>query len=162
MYLLDANVFITAARQHFSFDLAPGYWTWLVEQHAAGRLASVAAVRDELLVGDDALSAWAANLPDSFWLHETTQTVAAMRSLVVWASSANRFTPAGIAEFLDSADLRLIAEGYAGRHTVVTHEVSSPGARRRVLIPDACAELKVACLNPWQLHQVLGLRLGQV
>lgn len=162
MYLLDANVFITAARQHFSFDLAPGYWTWLVEQHAAGRLASVAAVRDELLGGQDALSIWTESLPSSFWLHESTQTVAAMRSLAAWASATHRFTPAAITEFLDSADLRLIAEGHAGRHTVVTHEVSSPGSRRRVLIPDACAELKVPCTNPWQLHRALGLRLDRI
>lgn len=162
MHLLDANVFITAARQHFSFDIAPGYWTWLAEQHAAGRIASVPAVRDELLVGGDALSVWAAGLPATFWLPESAQTVNAMRSLAIWASSASRFTPAGVTEFLDSADLRLIAEGHAGGHTIVTHEVSSPGSRRRVLIPDACAELKVSCVNPWHLHRVLGLRLGRI
>ena len=38
MYVLDTNVFIDAANAYYAFDLAPGYWDFLVRlfvsQHA--------------------------------------------------------------------------------------------------------------------------------
>ena len=30
MYVLDTNVFIDAANAYYAFDLAPGYWDFLV------------------------------------------------------------------------------------------------------------------------------------
>ena len=31
MYVLDTNVFIDAANAYYAFDLAPGYWDFLVQ-----------------------------------------------------------------------------------------------------------------------------------
>lgn len=40
-YLLDANVFIQAKNLHYGFDFCPGFWDWLDQAHAAGRVFSV-------------------------------------------------------------------------------------------------------------------------
>ena len=53
MFLLDANTFITPKNSYYGFDLAPGFWTWLERAHAAGWVASVEAVRQELCRGGD-------------------------------------------------------------------------------------------------------------
>lgn len=56
MYLLDANVFIQAKNLHYGLDFCPGFWEWLDQAAASGRVASTREVFDELLAGDDELS----------------------------------------------------------------------------------------------------------
>ena len=58
-YLLDTNVFIQARNLHYGFDFCPAFWDWLIEQNAAGVVASIDKVADELAAGDDDLSDWA-------------------------------------------------------------------------------------------------------
>lgn len=57
-----------------------------------------------------------------------------------------------------TADYFLVAEALHGGHTVITREKSSPAAKKRVLIPDACAGVGVACQDPFQAYVNLGLR----
>lgn len=160
MLLLDSNAFIEAKNLYYSFTIAPGFWDWLEWAHDAGDLASVPAVREELLRQDDELSAWAARLPTSFWREETADTVASLQLLATWAmNDAPLFTQQARTDFLASADYRLIAEAHAGSHTVVTREQSAPMARRRVLIPDACAAHSVECASPFDVYAAVGLRL---
>ena len=40
-YVLDANVFIEAARRYYAFDLAPKFWESLVLHAADGRIQSI-------------------------------------------------------------------------------------------------------------------------
>lgn len=62
MYLLDANVFITAKNLHYGFDFAPGFWDWLDQEHSNERVRSTEQVRHELLAGSDKLGDWAKHL----------------------------------------------------------------------------------------------------
>ncbi len=57
-YLIDTNVFIEAQRLHYGLDFCPAFWIWLEQKYRAGIVASIAAVRDELLAKDDKLAAW--------------------------------------------------------------------------------------------------------
>ena len=50
-YLLDADVFIRAKNDHYSFDTVPGFWDWLHNANARGDVFSIQRVRDELLAG---------------------------------------------------------------------------------------------------------------
>jgi len=160
MRLLDANVLIEAARTYYPLDVAPGYWEWVEASHARGTVASVAAVREEIVHGDDPLAEWARTRPASFWIPESDETVAAIRVLAAWVERPDsQFTRAARDEFLSSADLRLIAEGMAHRHVVVTRELPQPGARKRVLIPDACLPHGVRWESPFDVYRALGLRL---
>ncbi|SDF11543.1 protein of unknown function [Cellulosimicrobium cellulans] len=160
MHLLDANVLIEAARTYYPLDIARGYWEWVEASHARGMVASVAAVREEIIHGDDALAEWARTVPTSFWIPESDETVAAIGVLATWVERPDSpFTRAARNEFLDSADLLLIAEGMAHRHVVVTRELSHPESKKRVLIPDACLPHGVRWENPFDVYRALGLRL---
>ena len=35
VYLLDTDTLIRAKNEHYGFDLCPGYWNWLDNEHAA-------------------------------------------------------------------------------------------------------------------------------
>lgn len=162
MHLLDANVLIEAKNDYYSFDVAPGFWAWLLEMHAAGAVASVPAVRKELVRQDDELAEWARAAPGSFWLTEGDATASALKQVAAWAMSPHlEYRPAARTEFLAAADYRLIAAGLAGNHTVVTREQPAPGSKRRILIPDACDAQKVPYFTPFALYRRLGLRLIQ-
>ncbi|MGI6362191.1 MAG: DUF4411 family protein [Bacillota bacterium] len=58
-YLLDANVFITAFKSYYAFDIAPGFWNSLIRLAQAGRVKSIDRVYNELGRVEDELFAWA-------------------------------------------------------------------------------------------------------
>lgn len=163
MFLLDANVFMEASRTYYSEALAPAYWTWVAAQHAAGNLASIAAVRNEIDDGRGAghLKKWAKSLPPTFWVQPTQPSVTAMAVLSAWTMDPTRtYTAAARRAFLQEADYLLISEALGGGHVVVTREKSSPEAKKRVLIPDACAGVGVECREPFKVYEHLGLCLS--
>lgn len=160
MYLLDANAFMEASRRYYADDIAPGFWTWLADPQLSTRVASVAAVRDEIIVGKGHLVEWARNRPASFWIAENRASLRAMRVLAAWAAEPSRgFHQAAVDEFLDSADISLIAHALTAQATVVTHEQPAPEAKRRIKIPDVCRAFEVACTDPFSTYRSLGMRL---
>lgn len=161
MFLLDANVFIEAKNRYYGFDLAPGFWDWLDAAAEVGAIGSVRAVRDELIRGSDQLADWARSHPEAF--HEPDGVVTAkLAEVALWANSQD-FTAAAVSEFLSVADYQLVAHAAAHGHTVVTHEQPQAGAKRRVLIPNACVGVGVDFCNTFTMlrsHSVqLDLRL---
>lgn len=160
MYLLDANVFISANNNHYGMRLAPGFWSWLHDEHARLGLCSIGAVRDELLAQEDELSAWVSQVPRSFWIEERAADMPSLQSVAVWAvNKAANYTQAARNDFLSAADYRLVALAHSWQATVVTHEVSAPEAKRIVKIPDACRPFNVKCRSPFVLFEELGLVL---
>lgn len=160
MFLLDANVLIEASRTYYSVRIAPTYWAWLADQHLAGNIASVASVRKEIDDGKVGhLTTWAATLPPTFWIQPSQPSIQAMTVITAWTMHPARlYTSAARQAFLREADYFLIAEARAANHTVVTREQSSPAAKKRVLIPDACAGVNVACASPFSVYESLGLQ----
>ncbi|MHB9004007.1 MAG: DUF4411 family protein [Coriobacteriia bacterium] len=160
MFLLDANVFITAKNTYYGTDFAPGFWNWIAEEHDVIGLGSVVAVREELLAQEDALSDWTRSLPDGFWLEEAGADVVALRDIATWAMSGDpRFRHEARIEFLASADFRLLGQALAGKHAVVTHEVAQPEGKKKIKIPDVCAAFGVEQREPFELFRHLGLHL---
>jgi len=142
-YLLDANVFIDAVRkQYFGFDLCPGFWTWVETAGRNGVCSSIAAVRAELLPGDE-LADWAAEQPDGFFADPDSVTIDGLRRVAEWSDTSDH-TPAAKADFLAKADSVLVATALARELTVVTLETPRP-ERNRIKIPVACAALGVQC-----------------
>lgn len=145
--LLDADALIQAKNTYYAFDLAPGFWHWLDRGHAAGRLASVDAVGQEIKRGHDELADWASQRP-SFFFQPEASVPGSIAQLASWVGRQARYTPAARQEFLAGAgDLFLIAQAHGGRHTVVTSEQSRPDSKKRVMIPDACHAVGVPCLD---------------
>lgn len=156
MYLLDANIFITAKNLHYGFDFVPAFWEWLDQGHSAGILRSTGKVRKELMTVADELSTWTRER-EGLFLEPDEAMIPSMQKLSAWARSG-RFTSAAADEFLRVADYELVAYAHAHGHTVVTHERPNQLARKRILIPEACDELGVRWMDPYTMLRASGVR----
>lgn len=160
-YVLDANVLMGASRLYYAFDLAPGFWKWMASPSLVGVVVSVDAVKGEITAGKGSLVDGAKELPATFWLEASSDSVAASREIARWANDPARiFTPAALAEFMAAADFHVIAHAMDVAGTVVTREQSAPEARKKIKIPDVCNAFGVACLDPFSAYRTLGLRLS--
>jgi len=150
-YLLDADVFIRAKNDHYSFDTVPGFWDWLHNANARGDVFSIQRVRDELLAGDDELAEWARDRQDEFFLTPDAPTLAALGNVSAWANQEERFTDAAVNTFLASADYFVVGQAMTRGFVVVTHEVPAPQSRTSVKLPDACTAMGVAYMSPFRM-----------
>lgn len=151
MYLLDANVFITAKNSYYAFDIAPGYWDWIEKSNESGLVFTVDAVVDELTSAKDELSTWVTRMKPSLSKSPGIGTQPHLTATADWAATCGRFTVNAIAEFLSVADYYLVAQARELGFVVVTHELSDPNAKKRIKIPDACLAMGVAYSSLWQL-----------
>lgn len=149
MYLLDANVFITAKNNHYGFDLCPGFWDWIRSAYSEGTVLSVDQVRQELAASNDDLSQWVKTMPTSFFKSPDVSTTQGMRNLSRWTQQSN-YEQTAILTFLQGADYYLIAEAMASGFTVVTHEVRA-NTSKKITIPNACDEVQVNCISPYEM-----------
>lgn len=149
-YLLDADVFIRAKNDHYSFELVPAFWDWLVSANGNGLVYSVQRVREELLAGDDELAEWARVRP-GFFVPADDDTVVALATVTTWVDGQPRYAQAAKATFFERADLYLVAQALAHGDTVVTHEKPEPLAKARIKIPDACQGVGVDFLSPFEM-----------
>lgn len=158
-YLLDANVFIEANQKYYGFDICPGFWRSLIEQHKDKRVFSIDRVQVEIASGNDTLSNWAKDtVPKGFFKQTADQAVIdAFRDMVTWVNSEPQFNPAAKTEFARVADGWAIAYAKVNGLIVVTHEEYAPDAKRKVPIPNVCLEFNVEYVNTFEMLQELGV-----
>ncbi|MGA9452674.1 MAG: DUF4411 family protein [Verrucomicrobiia bacterium] len=154
-YLLDADVFIQAKNLHYRFDVVPGFWQWLDSANSAGKVMSIKAVRKELLERSDKLSLWCKSRKKMFVDTEDGKTYESLQLLATWVSE--RYEPAAQTKFFGDADFRLVGFAHAHNHTVVTHEI--PGYGYDVKIPNACKQMDVPIISPFEMLTVEKVRL---
>ena len=159
MYVLDTNVFIDAANAYYAFDLAPGYWVFLVQLFDSHHAVSIKSVYDELgEAGDgDPLKNWARANKQHF-VAPDSRVVACYQRVIAWAK--NNYDSPAVVEFQRVADSWIVAHALAHGWVVVTHEKSAPRSKRRIKIPDACVALGVECLNPFMMLRNRGMSLA--
>ena len=159
MYVLDTNVFIDAANAYYAFDLAPGYWDFLVQLFDSHHAVSIKSVYDELgEAGDgDPLKDWARANKQHF-VAPDSRVVACYQRVI--ACAKNNYDSPAVIEFQRVADSWIVAHALANGWVVVTHEKSAPRSKRRIKIPDACAALGVECLNPFMMLRDMGMSLA--
>ena len=150
-YLLDTNVFISAKDLHYGFDFCPAFWDWLISENRAGGVYSIERVGDELLAGghEDELAEWARGRGGDFFVPPDATLFPALAKVSAWATGQG-YDPAAVSTFFQVADYYLVAQAYAGQHTIVTHERAS-GSRRKIKIPDACIGLNIKCATPYEM-----------
>lgn len=163
-YVLDANVFIQAHRRHYAFDICPGFWDLLVKQHSARTVCSIDKIREEIAAGQDGdeLKKWVKNkqsLDGFFKGTEDREVLAAFRKMMSWVQNHLGFTSVAKAEFADSADSWLVAYAAANGLAVVTHEEFDDQVRKRVPIPNLCAQFGVDYLDTFQMLRELEAKL---
>ncbi len=155
MYLLDSNIFIEAKNRHYGFDFCPAFWDWLICEQAAGTVASIDAVYEELVAGSDELADWAKD-SRSFFLPVDDAIVSSLSRLTDWCAETD-YLDAAVTEFLQAADYFLVGHAHAHGFTVVTHELPKD-TKKRIQIPDACDAHEVPWINPYEMLRVEGAR----
>ncbi len=160
-YVLDADVFMTAARRYYAFDIAPTFWQSLVVHASNGRLLSIDHVKADIDRGKDELAEWA-NGSFRQWFDSTAQAdvLEDYRRIVTWAQGQNQYTGAAKAEFANASDGWLVAYAKAKGFTVVTNETHDPSIRRRIKIPNVCQAFGVPYVDTFKLMRDLGVKLG--
>ncbi|MBS1615871.1 MAG: DUF4411 family protein [Bacteroidetes bacterium] len=161
-FLLDANFFITAHRFWYPFDVVPSFWARVSELAHAGKIISIDKVGTEIREGNDALKDWVnAQLPAGFFT-ESAIAIDEYTRVATWAVGRGaHYSSAAIAEFLDAdeADAWLVAMAMRKRLPITTYEVSNPGMKRRIAIPEPCNHFGVSFLDTMAMFRSLGVTL---
>jgi hypothetical protein len=148
-YLLDANVFIQAKNLHYGLDFCPAFWDWLVRENESQVVFSIDKVCDEIKAGDDELVEWVNERGEGFFLTPDSGVLRALGVVSAWATGQG-YEPAAVSTFLQVADYYLVGHALATGFTVVTHEVAR-GSMKTIKIPNACIELRIKCVSPWEM-----------
>ena len=157
-YLLDTNIFIES-RKNLPMDVWTTLWSKLSELAMNGQVMSSVKVKEEIAKGYDELSAWVKeHVPDNFFLPIDSQDMTAFAQLQNWAMG-KAFTDTAKNEFATKADAYIIATACAKNMTLVTLEKSNPQRTSRVMIPDACAAIGVACCDLNTMLRSMGITI---
>jgi len=160
-YVLDANVFIEAARRYYAFDLAPPFWESLVQHAENGRIYSIDRVKIELERGKDELAEWATSqFSNAFASTDEEDVTNSYASVMGWVRAQDQFSDAAKADFADGADGWLVAYAMSKSQIVVTHEVLDPGIKRKVPIPNVCEAFSVSYVDTFAMLRELGVRFS--
>lgn len=149
MYLLDASAFMDASRLYYGFDIAAGFWTWLAHDGLASSVGSIMAIKTAITSGTGDLVTSAGSLPPRFWGDDTDEVVVAMTALAAWANDpARQYRQQAIDEFMDSADLKLIAHAMVSKTNLVAREQPAPDSKKKIKIPDVCNAFNFVWTDP--------------
>ena len=153
LYLLDANVLITASNQYYPINRFPEYWEWILYQGQAGRIKIPWKIMNEILAGQtkkDKLKEWLRENQNKHTLLLDEEVDERAVRETVSNGYADKLASEQIASL--GRDPFLIAYCLAdrGHRRIVATEVSKPGKQpHNRHIPDACKLLNVGCYNPF-------------
>jgi len=164
LYLLDANVLITANSNYYPLDQIPEFWSWLHHQATSNRIKIPREVIEEVKAGgkdNDPLLDWicTAEIEAALLLDEAVDV--ALVQHVVSAGYAPDLRDDEVEKL--GRDPFLIAYALAdpANRTVVTIEVSRPSTQRaNRKVPDVCQAVGVLSCGPFALNKALGFRTG--
>lgn len=160
MFLLDANVLITAKNEYYPIARVPEFWDWLVHMGAAGTLKMPLEIIEEVSGGNDDLGEWIgdASNREALCLDEQANLGHVQAVLAQYAAD------------LDDAEMIKIGRdpfliGYAlaapADRVVVTVEVSKPTCQRaNRRIPDICNGLQLNWCNSFRMMRELNFSTG--
>lgn len=158
LYLLDANVIITAKDSYYAIDQVPSFWTWLTHQGSSGILKIPSEIFNEVGSGSD-------KEPFYKWRKDKLTAESLVLAEAVDITILQKVINDGYASDLTDdqlisigADPFLVAYAVAdSSRTVVTMEVSKPSAKRNHRkLPDVCKQFDVKCITTFQMTRKLG------
>jgi Domain of unknown function (DUF4411) len=163
LYLLDANILITAANTYYGIGRVPEFWSWLQHQAASGLVKIPIEMYEEVLEGrkeDDELLDWVKNDDNRAALVLDEMSNPELVRRVVAEGYANDLTDDEVEKI--GRDPFLIAYAFGnGERCIVTTKVSKPKKQRHNRhVPDVCQSLKVLSCGPWELNEKLGFKTG--
>lgn len=156
LYLLDANVLITAKNLYYEFGRVDQYWAWLAYQAGQGHAKIPIEIYEEITIGKDKLAVWAKDNKAALLLEEDVD-IALVR----------RVTIQGYAPDLTDIEIEIVgrdpflvahALADADNRMVVTGEVRSNKQRQNRPIPSVCDAFGVKSCDQWQFGRNLDFR----
>ncbi len=164
LYLLDANVLITANSTYYPVDQIPEFWSWMHHQAVGNRIKIPREIMEEIKAGrqdGDLLLNWICNPEiEAALLLDEAVDIDLLQHVVI-----NGYAPDLRDDEVEKLgrDPFLIAYALvepAGR-TVVTTEISRPSAQRaNRKVPDVCQSVGAKSCGPFALNKSLGFRTG--
>jgi len=163
LFVLDANVFISAYRSYYSFDIVPSFWSNLLTLADQAEICSVDKIQQEIVnpreKKPDQLHEWSSNNFGKYFNRTDAQAVFNNYGKIQqWANDSDHFTDAAKDEFARNADSWLIAYAMANNCTIVTHETYRPDAKRRIFIPVVCEAFKVDYMDTFEMLRKLKVK----
>ena len=161
VYVLDANVFMEAARRYYAFDLAPGFWRGLEQYASTGRIKSIDKVKQELDKGKDDLAEWAnTEFKDAFATTNRQDVIDAYARIMAWAANRDQYTDAAKHKFASGADGWLVAFAETCGGVIVTHEMPAPQSRNKIKIPEVSDRFGVDYVDTFTMLRSLNIVLS--
>lgn len=158
LFILDADVFMSAHRDYFAPEFCPAFWDCISRNFLAGRLISIDRVFAEIENPDD-LVQWAQDAPSGLFVFSGEEPViTAFGTVMDWVQNSSQFKPEAKKEFAEGADGWLVAYAKIHSAVVVTQEVSAPEAKRKVPLPDVCRVFGVDYMKSWDMLRQLDVR----
>jgi len=163
-YILDSNVFIEAHRRYYSFDIAPSFWNFLIENAKRNIITSIDRVYLELTKGKDTLAEWiekefAFSFIDT---KDNSEILVKYAKLMQWASSQEQYLQNAKDEFaqVENADPWIIATALVNNFTIVTHEVLDTQIKKKIPIPNVCKAFNITYIDTFELLRKLSFKFG--
>ena len=160
LYLLDANVLISADALHYPLKRIPQFWVWLLDMGEAGHVKMPYEIYHEIAISKGDLKEWLTT-PD------------AVKKLLldehIDRANLQKVMNEGYAPNLNDSQQEQMGQdpfliGYALPYslsaTVVTREVSKPskqGHNRKV--PDVCKHFHIRCISDFDLYRELNFTI---
>lgn len=162
MFLIDANVLITAKNTYYPLERIPQFWDWLIVQGAADAIKMPREIYDEVSGGNDDLADWikGEDAKDALLLDEDADLALIQKALRLgYQSNDPKFTDSELIKV--GRDAFLVGYGLvSGSRTVVTKEVTKRtqrlGATR---LPDACDDCAVRWCDDFTMYRTLDFNL---
>jgi hypothetical protein len=156
LYVIDANIFMQAARSYYSFNIAPVFWDTLVKYAQDNKIISIDKVFQEIKEGseDDLLRQWAkVEFCNYFDTTKTPQILRWYKELVRWANAQSQYFRKAKDEFMDvlNADAWVLAYAKANDCILVTTESPKRDAKRIIPIPNVCEAFSIEYCDTFEM-----------
>ena len=161
LYLLDANVLITANRDYYPLERVPEFWAWLVDSGVTERVKIPVEMYEEVLAGNkkDELTRWLKGNRDVLVLDEDVDERLVAR--VTEQGYGSNLTDEEVERMGRDPFLIAYAVRDGASRVVVTTEVSRPSAERaNRKIPDVCRDFGIHSRTTFDLIAELDFKTG--
>lgn len=157
-FVLDTNILIEAKNRYYAMDLCPGFWKCLLHFHRVDRIFSIDRVLKEIRANNDELAEWSRKAPTTLFSTTGTQDIGdTYRELMDWVWAHEQYESRAKVDFARAADGWVAAYAKVKGAAVVTHEAFSAEAKRRVPLPNLCAQFRIDCVHTFDMLRELGV-----
>lgn len=167
-FLVDTNTLITPYLNYYPFDFAPGFWKQLEAYITSGEIAILDLVKNEILQGNDSLSAWIKSLHiGNYFNHRDIRIISQYRNVLQAVQNDSCYKPSALTEWAKNtvADAWLIATAKVFNLTLITFErknnnLSPVNPSKKAKIPNIASTLGVPLDNLFGMMRTLGFSLS--